>query len=127
MTDLVKKVSDHTATVTLSPAAISEHEVTEKVAGPGQHSVQTTQAPPPVQAPDLSKDVMRAVAAQIESYLKANGRDLQFSVDSETGRTVVTVRDKSTGEVIRQIPNAEALRISQALGKQPNALIDVLI
>lgn len=70
---------------------------------------------------------MKAVAAQIESYLRANGRDLQFSVDSETGQTVVTVRDKSTGEVIRQIPNAEALRISRALGQQPNALIDISI
>jgi len=70
---------------------------------------------------------MRAVARQIESYLKANGRDLQFSVDEETGKTVVTVRDKATGEIIRQIPDAEALRISQALGNQPNALLDVLI
>ena len=70
---------------------------------------------------------MKAVAAQIESYLKANGRDLLFSVDQETGRTIVTVRDRSTGEVIRQIPDVEALRIAQALGNQPSALIDVLI
>ncbi len=70
---------------------------------------------------------MRAVAKQIESYLKANGRELQFSVDEQTGRTVVTVRDPSTGEVIRQIPDAEALRIAQALGQQPNALIDISI
>ena len=70
---------------------------------------------------------MRAVAKQIESYLKANGRDLQFSVDQATGRTVITVRDSSTGEVVRQIPDAEALRIAQALGNQPNALIDVSI
>jgi flagellar protein FlaG len=77
--------------------------------------------------PDVGEDVMKAVAAQIESYLKANGRDLEFSVDNETGRTVITVRDRSTGEVIRQIPDAEALRISQALGRQPNALIDLSI
>jgi flagellar protein FlaG len=83
-------------------------------------------AAPPAPA-DPGEEVMKAVARQIESYLKANGRDLQFSVDSETGQTVITVRDSSTGEVIRQIPNAEALRISQALGQQPNALIDVLI
>ena len=70
---------------------------------------------------------MRAVAKQIEAYLKANGRDLQFSVDQATGRTVITVRDSSTGAVVRQIPDAEALRISQALGNQPNVLIDVSI
>ena len=70
---------------------------------------------------------MRAVAKQIEAYLKANGRELQFSVDHDTGRTVITVRDSSTGEVIRQMPSAEALRIAQVLGKQPNALIDVSV
>ena len=70
---------------------------------------------------------MRAVAKQIESYLRSHGRELQFSVDEATGRTVVTVRDPSTGEVIRQIPDVEALRIAEALGRQPNALIDISI
>jgi len=70
---------------------------------------------------------MKAVAKQIESYLRANGRDLQFSVDQDTGRTVVTVRDSSTGEVIRQIPDVEALRIAQSLGSQPGTLLNVLI
>jgi flagellar protein FlaG len=70
---------------------------------------------------------MKAVAHQIESYLKANGRDLQFSVDQETGRTVVTVRDSSTGEVIRQIPDVEAIRIAQSLGAHPGTLLDVTI
>jgi flagellar protein FlaG len=72
-------------------------------------------------------ETMRAVAKQIETYLKANGRDLQFSVDEESGRTVVTVRNSSTGEVIRQIPDAEALRIAQSLGNQPGTLLDILI
>jgi flagellar protein FlaG len=121
-------LSEQAPTATPSaPAVASEHRVTEKVAGPGQDSVQTVQAPAPAPAADINADVMRAVAAQIESYLKANGRELQFSVDQETGRTVITVRDPSTGEVIRQIPDVEAVRIAQALGQQPNALIDVLI
>jgi flagellar protein FlaG len=107
-----------------APAVVSEHTVTDKSSS-SAHSVQSQSAPAP--APDINREVMRAVARQIESYLKANGRDLLFSVDEQTGRTVVTVRDKSTGEIIRQIPDAEALRISQALGQQPNALIDVLI
>jgi flagellar protein FlaG len=119
-------MSEQVATVTPSPSAVAfEHAVTDKPAPPAQDATYVATAPPP--PADPGKEVMKAVAAQIESYLKANGRDLQFSVDSETGQTIITVRDKSTGEVIRQIPNAEALRISQALGQQPNALIDVLI
>jgi flagellar protein FlaG len=119
-------VSEQAATVPPSPPAVAfEHAVTDKIPAPTQHPAGGTPASSPV--PDVGEDVMKAVAAQIESYLKANGRDLEFSVDNETGRTVITVRDRSTGEVIRQIPDAEALRISQALGRQPNALIDLSI
>lgn len=105
-----------------APVVVSEQAVTEKSAV-AAHSVQTAPTP----GPDITEEVMRAVARQIESYLRANGRDLQFSVDQESGRTVVTVRDRSTGEVIRQIPDAEALRIAQSIGKQPGALLDISI
>ena len=127
MTDLVSAIPKPATTSTAStPAAAFEHTVTDKTTPPAQDATYVATAAPPPPA-DPGEEVMKAVAKQIESYLKANGRDLQFSVDSETGQTVITVRDSSTGEVIRQIPNAEALRISQALGQQPNALIDVLI
>ncbi len=70
---------------------------------------------------------MKAAAEQIESYLKSVGRELQFSIDEETGETVITVRDASTGEIVRQIPKAEAMRIAHSLGSQTNALIDISI
>jgi flagellar protein FlaG len=118
-------MSEQVATVTSPPAVAFEHAVTDKAAPSTQHVTYTAPAAPP--PPDPGEAVMKAVAAQIESYLKANGRDLQFSVDNETGQTVVTVRDRSTGEVIRQIPNAEALRISQMLDQHPSVLIDISI
>jgi flagellar protein FlaG len=36
-------------------------------------------------------------------------------VDEGSGRVVVSVRDRSTGELIRQIPSEAALRIAQGL------------
>ena len=36
-------------------------------------------------------------------------RDLEFKVDKELGRTVITVYDSRTEEVVRQIPAEEAL------------------
>ncbi len=51
---------------------------------------------------------MKAAAEQIESYLKSVGRDLQFSIDQDTGETVITVRDSSTGEIVRQIPQSRS-------------------
>jgi flagellar protein FlaG len=87
---------------------------------------------PPVRAPEAPatnpvQDTMEKVAAQLESYLRSVGRSLQFSVDADSGRTVVSVRDSATGEVIRQIPNAEALRLAQRVGTQSNSLIDIVV
>ena len=67
-----------------------------------------------------------AVAQQLESYLRSVGRSVQFSIDKQSGETVVSIRDAETGEMIRQIPSAEALRLAQTLGTQSNSLIDIL-
>lgn len=72
-----------------------------------------------------SFESLRRIAQQIESYLQRNGRTLDFRVDESTGRAVITVRDTHTGEVIRQIPDEEALRIARTLGQNANALIDI--
>ena len=74
------------------------------------------------------QETTAAVAAQLESYLESIGRSLQFSVDSASGRTVVSVRDRATGDVIRQIPSEEALRLAQALGRSGgSALLDTQV
>lgn len=84
-------------------------------------------AEPAAEATPSVRDTMEKVAAQLESYLRSVGRSLQFSIDPESGRTIISVRDSATGEIIRQIPKAEALRLAQSLGSQPNSLIDVLV
>ncbi len=42
-------------------------------------------------------------------------RNLEFHVDKGTGRTVVTVRDSNSKEIIRQIPSDQLLEISNRL------------
>jgi flagellar protein FlaG len=68
---------------------------------------------------------VKAAAQQIDSYLKSIGRNLDIHVDQDTGRTVVTVRDAATGDVIRQIPNEETLRLARSLGESAAALLDI--
>ena len=72
----------------------------------------------------LSRDQLAAIARGIQDYLQRNGRNLEFRVDDATGETVITVRDATTGEVIRQIPNAEALSIAQRLSAKSGTLLD---
>jgi flagellar protein FlaG len=77
----------------------------------------------PVEAPVRAPDAVRAVAQQIEAYLRSNNRSLEFRVDADTGRTIVSVRDSETGELIRQIPGDEVLRIAQAM-KELTSLVN---
>lgn len=82
----------------------------------------------PAAEPAISSASLERASAQIESYVRSSGRDLQFRVDDESGRVVVSVRDSETGELIRQIPNEELLRIAQAIeqrdARNQNVLID---
>jgi len=55
------------------------------------------------------------VVSQISDFVQNFQRDLQFTVDTETGRTVIKVVDSKTDEVIRQIPSEETLRMAQNL------------
>jgi flagellar protein FlaG len=59
----------------------------------------------------------------INEVLKARSPDLEFSVDSDSNRSVVKVVDKNTQEVIRQMPTKEALEIAKALDRLQSMLI----
>jgi len=48
---------------------------------------------------------------------------VRFEVDADTDRLVVKVVDRASGELIRQIPSEEVLRIAKLLGKVPGVLM----
>jgi flagellar protein FlaG len=59
---------------------------------------------------------VRQAARQLETFMESMNRYLEFRIDQDSGRTVVTVKDKTTGDVVRQIPTEEVLRLAQNLG-----------
>ncbi len=61
---------------------------------------------------------LEAIASQLQEFLSSNDRDIEFRVDADTKAQVVTVRDAASGEVIRQFPNADALRVLKNLAAQ---------
>jgi len=50
-------------------------------------------------------------------------RELRFSVDEESGRSVVKVIDSETNETIRQIPAEEILELSNRLQESQSGLV----
>lgn len=67
-------------------------------------------------------DVKQAVS-DINKAMQFMSRQLEFSVDTDSDRTIVKVIDQQTREVIRQMPTKEALEIGKALEKAQGLLI----
>jgi len=58
-------------------------------------------------AEQRSPDV-EALAKKLNVATQSIGRDLRFEVNMDSGRSVIQVLDRETGEVIRQIPPEKA-------------------
>jgi len=79
-------------------------------------------APPAPETPAGSANVEK-VARQVAQTLRSLANDLEFSVDAESGRVLLRVRDKETQELIRQIPSEEMLAIADALDRLQGLLL----
>lgn len=68
-------------------------------------------------------DQVREAVDKIERVVSPAAQDLRFSIDDETGITVVKLIDTETQTVLRQIPTEEVLEISKALDKLQGLLV----
>jgi flagellar protein FlaG len=75
-------------------------------------------------APPVEIRKIESVTRQIDSFLRSINKSLQFRVDQATGEMIVTIRDEETGEVIRQVPGEDALRIAQRIEDTLSAILD---
>jgi flagellar protein FlaG len=80
----------------------------------GKATSQTGEELPAARAAAATQDLERALRKLNETAAAAE-RNLTFRIDKGSGKTVITVVDTATKEVIRQIPSEEALAVSRAL------------
>ena len=83
-------------------------------------AVSTTPTPVEKEAPEL-----RDAVETVRTVVKDLQRQLQFTVDEDSGRTIITVIDRESGKIVRQIPPEELLQISDRVANGGNInLID---
>ncbi|QEY59172.1 flagellar protein FlaG [Pseudomonas sp. C27(2019)] len=70
----------------------------------------------------LERDTLQEAVANMQDFTQNIQRSLSFSINESTGRTVVEVTDKATGDVIRQLPTEEALRLAESLEEMRSLL-----
>lgn len=63
----------------------------------------------------VAEQPLEQAVSSIEGFVQKITRDLDFSLDDSTGRMVVKVTDRASGDVVRQIPSEEALRLAENL------------
>ncbi|HGM5580862.1 TPA: flagellar protein FlaG [Pseudomonas putida] len=107
------------------PAARSAEQVTDKpVSRPLEASAEGDKKGA-VKVHDT--DNVKNAVSQIEQFLKETRRNLEFSTDEESGKIVVKVIASETGELIRQIPSEEALRIAESLRDVKSVLFNAKV
>jgi flagellar protein FlaG len=77
---------------------------------------------------DESRQEVAQAVAKLNDYIQSVQRDLKFTLDEASGRSVITVIDSQTSEVIRQIPEEVTLSLAQKLNnEEPLLLFSALV
>lgn len=74
-------------------------------------------------SPTEQEERAKAAAEKINEFIESFTRDLQFTIDRDSERVVLKVVDRKSGDVIRQIPSEEALKIAKALDELKGLII----
>ena len=65
-----------------------------------------------------SVEELRELVDEVNQNQSIRQRNLEFSVNDEIGTTIVKVIDSESGELIRQIPSEELVRLAEKLSDQ---------
>jgi flagellar protein FlaG len=78
---------------------------------------------------DTEGDTKRLQVAveRMNAKMADGGRGLNFSIDPALNRPVVTVTNKETGEVIRQIPNEVVIRMAHSIEDTKGLLLNAKV
>jgi len=101
---------------------------------PPKTSVESARnAPQPPSSPDPKRaeasiralqDNFRESVEAANERLEQAGQRIDISIDKATNIVVVQVRDRESGETIRQIPPEEALQVTRNIDRLTGILVD---
>jgi flagellar protein FlaG len=102
-----------TEKTTTAPATT---KITTETPANGQNpAVNGNSVPETTTAGEANEESLEQAITRINSYVQQVQRDLKFSVDDESGKTVIKVIDSESKELIRQIPEEVLLKVAQSI------------
>ena len=114
---------------TETSAGVAAQAVPTPVAAPAQttapvqpvvarQSAQSAQA-----TPEPSQADVKAAVEKVQQAVQSMASSLKFSVDQETGKSIVTLTDTETGETIRQMPSKEMIELARNIDRIQGMLL----
>lgn len=106
------------------PASVAKSRRPEDVASgkellPGGKSEQATDN----RDVRVGEDALSKTVDELNDYVQNLHREIQFSVDNESNKTIIKVIDANTGEVIRQLPPDEMMQLVKRLDALDGLLV----
>jgi flagellar protein FlaG len=75
----------------------------------------------------LSAEQLEKVAQQLQDFVGEMNRGLEFTVDKDSGRDVIKVIDKNSGELVKQYPSEEVLTLVAKLSEMIGSFVDAKV
>jgi flagellar protein FlaG len=105
---------------------LSKVNVEKEVAKPAQE-VSKAEAPKKaedeVKVTEISREKVADAVSKLQDYADQYKRELRFSIDEESGKTVVRLLD-SEDKVLRQIPSEDVLSLAKSLQEGAGGLFE---
>ena len=67
------------------------------------------------EVPEFEKMDLDKAISELQEFVDSLGRSLSFRRDDSIDRSIITVRDTQTNQVVRQIPSEEIVAISRQI------------
>ncbi|MBV1877524.1 MAG: flagellar protein FlaG [Pseudomonadales bacterium] len=67
---------------------------------------------------DEQREQLVVAVAQLNDYIQTVQRDLEFTLDESSGTSVISVVDRQSSEIVRQIPAEITLTLAQRLSNE---------
>jgi flagellar protein FlaG len=117
------------------PFAAGAGTVAPRDAAPAEHAaprLEPVRLPPPAKAevnfhPEELRRHLQEAVSRLNEQMQRTSRDLSFSIDDRINRTIITVKNLQTGEVVRQIPTEEVVRLAHSIEDMKGVLFNKML
>lgn len=108
------------------PLPSSTSSVAKKVSAPDTDIIPlpVSTVRPKVDNKTASDEQITLAVQNIQGAVENLAHNLRFSIDEDTGKTIIKVVDTHTDEVIRQFPTEQAIEIARTLDKVQGLLFN---